>query len=180
MNTLLYRLLLVLGFCCATVGAAGFGDSIEPLAWPLCGGGIVGTITGGLLLRRAQRRRRGEGGEAGEFSRAGIAAALETIAAEVVAIDDAKGTISAEEFCSRIDALLTGPYFELGGRNEDYARILGPATFARIWEGFAISERLLARAWSIATDDHFDEARAELPRARAGIEAASFAAKESA
>jgi len=179
-NILLSRSLLVFGFCCAAVGAAGFDDPIEPLAWPLFGGGVVGAVVGGLLLRRAQRRRTAEGSGADALSLAGIAVALEAIAAEVTAIDEARETIEGEELCTRIDTLLTGAYFELGARNEDYARILGPATFARIWEGFAISERLLARTWSIATDGHLDEARAELPRARAGIEAAFFAAKASA
>jgi hypothetical protein len=166
---LLYRALLVTGFCLGAVGAAGFTDPVEPLAWPFFLSGVGATVVGGLLLRREQRRRAEAESRGGEFSRAGLAAALAPIAREVVRLDDEKDAVEREEFCARIDALLVGPYFELGNRNEEYIRALGPATFARVWEGFAISERLLARAWSIATDDHFEEACAELPRARAGI-----------
>ena len=179
MSALLPRLLLIAGFCLGAVGASGFGEEVESLAWPFFLAGVLGTMSGGLLVRR-QTRRAAAAGDAGDpLSRAGLAAALAEIACEVVRLDDEKETVPATSFCARIDDLLTGACFETGGRNEDYARLLGPALFASIWEGFAVSERLLARAWSMATDGHLDEARTELSRARLQILAATAAASGS-
>jgi hypothetical protein len=169
---ILARTLLVLGVCLGAIGAAGFGEEIERGAWPLFLSGIVASLIGGLLLRRALRRRIEEG-EGGNLTREGLATALAAIAEEVVRLDDERESLDGETFCRRIDTLLTGACFELGSRNEDYARLLGPSAFAGIWEGFAVSERLLARAWSIATDGHLEEAREELSRARAPIVSAA-------
>ncbi len=178
MSGILARLILVCGFCLGAVGAAGFSEPVEPLAWPLFLAGIAGTAAGGLLLRSAIRRGSAEGGGDG-LSRRGLAEALAGIAADVVRLDEEKGPLDRRVLCERIDAILSGPCFELGGRSEEYARELGPGAFARIWEGFAVCERLLARTWSIATDDHLEEALAELPRARAQILlAAEEAARE--
>jgi len=168
----LSRFLLVLGVCLGAIGAAGFGGKVEAAAWPLYVSGIVACLAGGLLLRRDLRRRATEGGVEG-VSRAGLAEALAQLAREVTELDESRESLDREAFCERIDALLTGPCFELGSRNEDYARLLGPTDYAETWEGFATCERLLSRAWSIATDDHLEEARAELPRARAAIHAAA-------
>ncbi|MBC8328616.1 MAG: hypothetical protein H8E31_07705, partial [Planctomycetes bacterium] len=107
-----------------------------------------------------------ESGRGGALDRAGLAAALHDLALQLDALEADQGTLEPGALCRRIDALLLGPYFELGGRNEEYARVLGPGLYSRIWEGFAVSERLLARAWSMATDGHLEEALLELPRAR--------------
>lgn len=165
---ILARLILVLGVCLGAIGAAGFAETVEPEAWPLFVAGIVTSVIGGLLLRREVRRRATEGAEGG-LTREGLAEALGAIAREVETLDDERETLDRDAFCERIDALLTGACFELGSRNEDYARLLGPSDFAGIWEGFAVCERLLARAWSIATDGHLEEAREELSRAREPI-----------
>lgn len=168
MIDLLARLVLVLGFCAGTVGAAGFARPVERLAWPLFVGGLLLVLAAGLFLRaRSRRRLQAEAG--GEHGRAGLAAALARIAAEVDQLAAAAASLDQHALCARVDELLAGPYFDLGGRNDDYARALGPRDFARIWEGFAISERLLARCWSMATDGHLAEGRAELPHAREQI-----------
>lgn len=166
------RLLLVLGVCLGAIGAAGFGDEVEAEAWPLYVLGIVACLAGGLLLRRDLRRRATEGGAEG-VSRAALAEALAGLAREVTDLAEAREALDREVFCERIDALLAGPCFEIGSRSEDYARLLGPTDYAETWEGFATCERLLSRAWSIATDDHLEEARAELPRAREAIRTAA-------
>ena len=168
MIAILARIVLVLGVCLGAVGAAGFAEPAEAGAWPLFLGGLFGILAGGVVLRR-EIRRRATAGAGGELALDGLVAELDELAKELVRLDDERDSLERRAFCDRIDALLTGPYFEIGGRNEDYARVLGPATFTRIWEGFAVSERLLARAWSIATDGHLEEARAELPRARAQL-----------
>ena len=55
------------------------------------------------------------------------------------------------------------------------AALLGFSKYAGIWDGVASAERLLSRAWSMATDGHLQEAIEELPRARAQIERACAA-----
>ncbi len=171
MTALLARIVLVLGFCAATVGAAGFAETIESEAWPLLLGGLALVIGGGLVLKR-ETRRAAEDGHGGPIGRAGLSAALSELQRELSALVAEREALGEGALCQRIDALLSGPYFELGARNEDYARVLGPSAYARIWEGFAISERLLARAWSIATDGRRELALEELPRALRSLEQA--------
>lgn len=163
MTAFLARVVLVLGFCAATVGAAGFAEPVEGLAWPLFLLGLAAVLGGGLVLR-SETRRRVELDQGGALSQAGLAAALHDLTGRLGALDEEKQGLAPEELCQRIDALLAGPYFELGARNEDYFRALGPGAYTRIWEGFAISERLLARAWSMAADGHPAQALEELPR----------------
>jgi len=173
---ILARLLLISGVCLGAIGAAGFAETVEPEAWPLFVAGIVTSVIGGLLLRR-DTRRCATAGEEGGLTRKGLAETLGAIAREVESLDDERETLDRETFCARIDVLLSGACFELGSRNEDYARLLGPSDFAEIWEGFAVSERLLARAWSMATDGHLEEAREELSRAREPIGSAALHAE---
>jgi hypothetical protein len=173
---ILARIVLVAGFCLGAIGASGFAEPVEPRAWPMFLIGVGATVVGGLALKIHTRRAASARSESG-LSREGLGADLERLAREVVRLDEEREDLDPVDFCARIDALLVGPYFEIGGRSEDYARVLGAARHARIWEGFAVSERLLARAWSIATDGHLEEARAELPRARAQILAAAEEAR---
>jgi hypothetical protein len=161
----LARITLILGVCLAAIGAAGFSEEIEKGAWPLFVVGIVAVVVGGLLLRRDVRRRAVAGTD-GDLSLEGLTSALRELSAEVSRLDAEAESLDAETFCRRIDTLLSGPCFELGSRSEEYARALGASTFAATWEAFAISERLLSRAWSMATDGHLEEAREELSRAR--------------
>ena len=164
MQLLLLRILLVVGFCTATVGAAGFAEDIETAAPWMLVLGLLGVLIPGFLLKRklrdAAHAEHGAalgydalGGELGE-----LATRVESLAAERDDLDRAS-------LCTRVNELLHGPYFRIGSRNEDYMRALGNADYARLWDGFAVSERLLARAWSMATDGHLEEARQELPRA---------------
>ncbi|MEW6071247.1 MAG: hypothetical protein AB1726_01455 [Planctomycetota bacterium] len=166
------RLVLSAGVSLGTIGAAGFAPPIEPRAWLFFLLGIAGTLGGGLVLRRTIRRR-ASGGAGGLGGRAELAAALDRLAGEVDRLAAERAALDARVLGERIDALLSGPYFELGARNEEYSRALGAGSFARIWAGFAVSERLLARAWSMTTDGHLEEARAELPRASAEVRRAA-------
>ncbi len=174
---LLLRALLILGFCVGTVGAAGFGESIEAMAWPLFGGGLALVIGAGLILRLRLKRRDAEGeGSIGVE----LAETVARIAHEVDALAESASELGREEFCRRTDALLNGPFFDLGSRNEELLRRLGAGVYASIWDGFATAERLLARAWSMATDDHLAEGLEELPRARRAIDRAATAAAAAA
>jgi hypothetical protein len=163
--TLLLRALLVLSFCAATVGAAGFADPVEPAAWPLFVGGMAGVAVLGWWLRAAQRRRVAAA-HGGDLGRAGLAAGLSALLAELDALVAEAHGLDQAALARRVDGLLAGPCFDLGAHHEEYARALGPADHPRIWDGFAVAERLLARAWSMATDGHRESALAELPEAR--------------
>jgi len=167
-NTLLARILLIGGVCLAAVGGAGFDEPVEALAWPLFLGGVAATLVGGLFLRRERHRRAAQGAEEGSGPE-GLAVALANLAERVARLDDERESLEREELCRRLDELFDGPYFEIGSRSEHHARLLGAAAYASIWEGFAVSERLLSRAWSMAIDGHLEEALEELPRARRRI-----------
>lgn len=179
MNTLLARTFLISGVCLAAVGGAGFGEPVEALAWPFFLGGVAATLIGGLSLRRERRQRAADGAEKGT-AQEGLAALLEDLLGRVARLDDERESLESAELCRRLDELFEGPYFEIGSRSEDYARALGAGAYSSIWEGFAVSERLLSRAWSIAIDGHLEEARGELPRARRQLAQAAERAGECA
>ena len=108
-----------------------------------------------------------------------FAALLEAIRLEIQSIDDAKADLSAENLAQQIDNLLKNSFFDLTARHEEFAALLGFSKYAGIWDGVASAERLLSRAWSMATDGHLEEAIEEIPRARAQIERACAAMAES-
>ena len=161
---LLLRLMMVAGFCAATLGAAGFAEDIEPAAPWLLALGLLAVLVPGTMLKRRLR----EAVEASHGTALGydaLAGELGELATRVDSLAAERDDLDRASLCTRVNDLLHGPYFQLGSRNEDYIRALGNADYARLWDGFAVSERLLARAWSMATDGHLEEARQELPRA---------------
>ena len=157
------RTILILGFCTATLGAAGFAEPIEPAAPWMLGLGMIAVAVSGLSLRR--RMHEAAHAEGGGLSFEGLidevaamSKSLDTLAADAIDLD-------RNSLCDRVNALLHGPCFELGNRNEAYMRALGNSDYVRVWDGFAVAERLLARSWSMATDGHLEEAREVLPSA---------------
>ncbi len=166
---LLGNLLLILGVCFSAVGAAGFAEPPEDGSYGAFGLGLVLVVAGGLTLRAAKRVSGADLGH-GVAAVGDLQQRIEKIALCVIAIDNEKESLPREEFCQRIDELLAGDYFELGNRHEEYLQLLGFGRFTKVWDGIAVCERLLARAWSMATDDHLEEAREELPLARQAFE----------
>ena len=167
---LLANLVLVLGFCVGTVGAAGFAEPRESLALPLLAVGLAGVFAGGFLTRWARRAAvedaaPGAGGRLGLFRDL-----LEKIRVGVEGLDREKESLPADDFRERIDRLLREEYFDLTSRNDELASLVGFAGYARVWEGVATAERLLARAWSMATDGYLAEARGEIPLAHEHLE----------
>lgn len=165
---LIANLLFIGGFCLATIGGAGFADPLEDMALVLFVVGMVVCLVGGLMLRKISHAEAHERASAG-LSEEGMLAGMQELAVGVDALCADAADLDGKGLCMRADALLQGGYFDLGSHNEDYMRVLGNATYTRYWDGFAVSERLLARAWSMAADGALEEARAELPGVRSNL-----------
>lgn len=174
MADLLLRLAFLAGFCLATVGAAGFAQEREPQAVPFLAAGLAIVAATGVAQRlRRGRAERAAGG--GGVSRAGLAADLAEVLAAARRIEAEAAHLAPADLAARLDELSVRCAV-IGNRNEEYQRLLGLRDYTAIWDGFATGERLLARAWSMSTDGYPNEARAELPRARAQFERAAAAA----
>jgi len=176
MRVFLANLLLVLGFCLGTVGAAGFTSPPEARAWPLIGSGLGLLVVGGALHRVHKRQiAAGTGGGKGAIQE--FRELLEVIHGQVVAMDEGRETIAQNALRERIDSLLRNEYFDFASRNEEWIGILGFKSYALVWDGVAVAERLLARTWSMSIDGHHAQGVAELPIARRAIEKAWAAAQ---
>ena len=176
--SILYKILLVLGFCLATVGAAGFHETIQNGAIAMFAGGIALMFVGWFQGRRmAPSAEEAEGAK--DVGLEGQSKELiGVIYAKVVALDEQKSELSSDEIRKRIDDLLAGEYFDLTSRNEELAKLIGFNTYAKVWEGIASAERQLARVWSLATDGFLEEGLESLPLARKNLERAAQAAAE--
>ena len=159
---------MVVAFCTGTVGAAGMSDPPEEWAPLLLGLGIGGILIGALLARYARGgTARAEEGHV--RSKEAFRSEIERIRAIVVELDERKAELNRVEMAKRLDELLGKEYFDLTARHEELASLLGFTHYARVWEGVATAERLLARVWSLATDGHLEEALEDLPLARAHL-----------
>ena len=167
------NILIVLGFCTATVGAAGFGPTTETYAIPLLIGGVVVLGAGGVMQKRAKAAAASTGaGEHGGL-RAELKRLLHVIKDRVVELDEQKSTLSPDDMRERIDALLTGEYFDLTSQSDEIAREIGFSDYARVWEGVAVAERQLARVWSMTTDGYMEQSLVDVVSARKQLEHAS-------
>ena len=198
------NLLLVVGFCVGTLGAAGFqvpakdreyleyrelpveeradteleapppnfvARSTEDHAWWLFAGGFV-VMTAGAALRRSLRGAPALAGEPEHEGRAQHLARIETARDALILLDGERESLDGLALRGRLEGILEGELFEVTSRYEDTLATLGFTDYAATWEGVANAERLLNRAWSMATDEHLAEARAEVPLARANLERA--------
>lgn len=178
----LANLLIVLGVCFGALGASGFHTPIEDtgvedpaaredyaLLYFLVGLALIGA--GGGLSKL--------GGAAGKDETAGRSAALQGVRDELQAVQarlaeltDARSTADEAQLRTDLDDLLAGAYFDLTSQSDDIIALLGFDAYARVWEGVANAERLIARAWSMSTDGHHAEAIEELPIARENLDRA--------
>lgn len=180
----LANLLLVLGVCVGALGASGFHTPFgaaqaavaEEWAIALFALGLVLLGAGGVTLRAARGVRADEDGGAATGKRA-YREAIDAIHARVAELDDAKERLSGDELRERIGELLAEEYFDLTSRSDALIALVGFSDYARVWEGVATAERLLARCWSMCADGHRDEGVAELPLARASLAGAAKAAR---
>lgn len=169
------KLVVIIAFCTGTVGAAGMSAPPEGAAPWLLGLGVVGIFVGGIWGRLLGRKSVGEAGDHDE-SRETMRRQIEAIRDIVVDLDEKKAELTRDELTERIDRLIKNEYFDLTARHEELMKLLGFSEYARVWEGVATAERLLARVWSIATDGHLEEALEDLPNARRQLERACKAA----
>ena len=176
------KLTIILGFCAASLGAASLGkpandDSVSPdtgLAILICG--VISLVLGGLLSKKEEQA---DGAAEESASRLDFVPLLEEIRCEIHELASSLDKLSAEDLTQRIDSLLKRQYFDLIARHEELASLLGFSKYAEIWDGVASAERLLSRAWSMATDGYLEEALQEIPRARTHIERACDAMAKS-
>ena len=170
--TWLIRILLVAGFCLGTLGAAGFKHkgSPEPGSVPLFVGGALALLAGGVLARVARKRDAKQAGGAAA-RRKEVLALLRAVHDSVVALEQKSASRTPQETRKAIDELVSGSLFDLTSANEEIATMLGFEAYARVWSPLANAERILARVWSLLTDGFPEEALAELPAARGGMEA---------
>ena len=161
-------LLLALGFCLGTVGAAGFGQPIERGAWAFLLGGLALVVVGGLLSRAGRAHAGGEQHQGEE--RARFAARLSSILDSVRALEADRDRVPPEDIRRRLDRLFEGELFELTSRHEELQALLGFDAYARVWDGLATGERLLYRTWTMLTDGWNEQALGELSLARAQLE----------
>ncbi len=164
------RILITAGFCLGTLGAAGLSDPPQARAGIFFGAGSAALLAGGLLALLAVRKTRQARRSAGAEERQRVAQALESIRESIRAIESAAERMESADIHRRVDELIGGAFFELTSRHEELIQLLGFKTYARVWDGVAVAERLLNRCWSMLTDGWTDEALQELPRARAHIE----------
>ena len=174
------HLLIIIGFCAASLGAAGLGnpsaaDSVsQSMAVTILITGSLLLVICGLVTKSLKKSAGAEDAEANEPAD-DFASLLAEISREIRLLDDSRAGLAQAELTERINSLLKNQYFDLTSRNEELAALLGFSVYATIWDGVASAERLLLRAWSMATDEHLDEAIQELPRARSHIERACAA-----
>ncbi len=172
----LAQFLIVIGFCVAAIGAAGFDRTPEPEAIPLFAGGLVALAVGAVLGKRAAKASDVAALGSGPSEGLAIRSRIEGIRDMVIELDDQKAQLSSADLCARIDSLLRNEYFDLASQNDEIAKALGFSDYAKVWDGIAVAERLLARVWSIATDGFLEEALESLPDARRNLERAAEAA----
>lgn len=160
--------ILILGVCLGVIGAAGLTDPVQDGAYGFFAAGMVACVAGGVLFRRATR----VGGESDAHAAAAVGdlqQRIESIARRVGSLEERMPELDGPAFCEEVNDLLAGEYFELGSRAEEFSQLLGMSRYTQVWGGVAVAERLLARAWSMATDGALDEAREEIPLARAQL-----------
>lgn len=161
MELLLLRLILIVGFCAATLGAAGFADPVEPAAPWMLGLGMVAVLGAGFVLRRRMHEA-AHAAESGGFNLPSLISQIDAVARRTETLASEAEDLDREALCGSVNELLHGPCFEIGSANETWMRALGNRDYVAVWDGFAVGERLLARVWSLGTDGYVEEARKEL------------------
>ncbi len=191
------NLLILIGFCVGTLGAAGFHSPYNSSTHGL-GPGEMGTVTipadqgildneeyatllfllglgmliaGGFLTKAAK----GSAGLVeGDHHAQGNALLghLTGIEASLRELHGKASSMNSSELHQAITDVSEGPIYDLTSEFEHWTQVLGFDRYSQVWTGVASGERLVQRAWSMETDGHSEEAIAELDyAARAFAEA---------
>jgi hypothetical protein len=177
----LFKIIAVLAFCTATLGAAGLQDVDALTSWPSDGPaprafwplvlvivGLVTLIVSGLAGRAKDPAAASDGDQAGE-KRDRYNDLLGRVVAAVDELVHESLELDRQQLLDRIDSICEREFFELTSRHEEIASHLGFTGYAAVWDGVATAERYLARAWSLATDGHEQDAREILPVVQARL-----------
>ena len=194
------NLVILIGFCIGTLGAAGFHSSAdsanassteepaieeqlgtwekalvtEDKAKLFFGVGLALLVLGGVLTKRINSALAATGsGKASSLAQ--YEQEIENLQGAVSWLDQHKDATHREQLHEKISQLLDGPYDELTLRSDELAAMIGFDAYAKVWSGVATCERLLNRAWSMLADNHEQEAKDELPLALDAIREARSA-----
>lgn len=142
-------------------------------AW-LFGLGLVGLVTGGLLIRRETQKeiaaRTEEGGPGAAVPEQAIARArteVEALMRDVTAMPD---EAQAGEILRRLEAIQATHMAQFVDARPELLGRYGVGGFARLMDSFGAAERGLNRAWSAAADRALAESRSSLERAHESLE----------
>ena len=131
------------------------------------GGGAVLMIVGGVVARRAMKRKiHVAGGPTPATARVDTGAMLQEIEAAVAALPRGEPETCVAELRHGLDNILEDlipAFLEQGQR---HAINLGPGSFVAMNSAFASAERALSRAWSALTDEAWSEVQPCLTTAR--------------
>ena len=172
-------LLVVLGVCFGALGSSGFhtpleaGLTREEYALPLFVAGVASICLGGFMARWLRE----EAASSGDFSAdLGVyREQIDQLQRSLAHLNEDAGRQEPEELRASLGELLDGDFLELTSKGDDLIALVGFTNFALVWEGVAVAERLLARAWSMCTDGHTEEGILELGHALVSIEQAQEA-----
>lgn len=129
-----------------------------------------GMLVGGLVIRRLERTELAERmtkerreAETPEFALRAIHSDVAALLAELQSVGTKDAT--SELIRHRIDWLHETHILAFVSARRELVARFGIGGFARIMDPFAAAERQINRAWSAATDEDFEEARASLQSA---------------
>ena len=160
-DTIIAWTLFTIGFFVAAATAMPI-----PPRWGIFAGALAVSLVGALLARRAAARHARGGAGSGAVTHVEAAPTLRRIAKALEAIDpdgDAESFKLAIEHCQ---LELIPP---LVAERRRFLHEHGPVVFAQFFGAFARGERFVNRCWSALVDEHRDEARSSLERARLGM-----------
>lgn len=156
-------------FLVGTLLASAAGAHLPPI-WPVFGLGIVLSVAGAVLLRRA-------GGATGGGTAAGpgihdlaaLRGALGALQGRVAGLD---GRPVDEALKADLETILLDELMPVVAARGLVQQAHGVETHARVFTPVATAERCLNRAWSALVDGVPDEASAELGKAAAHLDEA--------
>lgn len=164
--------LLVIGTIVGTLG----GAHLPTADWRIVGAGLALLAAGALLMRRVG----GASAPARAAAHGDLLAALAALPERVDQLAAEAASLDLVELRRRIDRVNEDAIQPIAESSPELLPVLGATRFADLFGVFASGERLLARAWSAAADEHREEALSAVALAAERIREAAAAARRSA